>query len=139
MSSASKTTALTALAERVELWPIDRLRPNERNPRTHSDDQVDQIAASMIEFGWTNPILIDENAGILRRVLAGEAHPARDALVLNAAASLALAEGGSLSGAAERARATLASGAALRTLESWCAVSHRAAGVGAPAEHAAVS
>ena len=56
---------LVALAERIELWPIDRLRPYERNPRTHSEGQVDQIAASMVEFGWTNPILIDENAGIL--------------------------------------------------------------------------
>ena len=56
---------LVALADRIELWPIDRLRPYERNPRTHSDEQVDQIAASMVEFGWTNPILIDENAGIL--------------------------------------------------------------------------
>jgi ParB-like chromosome segregation protein Spo0J len=56
---------LVALAERIELWPIDRLRPYERNPRTHSEAQVDQIAASMVEFGWTNPILIDENAGIL--------------------------------------------------------------------------
>src|SRR5918992_6247988 len=56
---------LVALAERIELWPIDRLRPYERNPRTHSDAQVDQIAASMVEFGWTNPVLVDENAGIL--------------------------------------------------------------------------
>jgi ParB-like chromosome segregation protein Spo0J len=57
--------SLVTLAERIELWPIDRLRPYERNPRTHSEAQVDQIAASMVEFGWTNPILIDENAGIL--------------------------------------------------------------------------
>jgi hypothetical protein len=46
---------LVALADRIELWPIEKLRPYERNPRTHSDDQVDQIAASMVEFGWTNP------------------------------------------------------------------------------------
>jgi DNA modification methylase len=59
------TAGLVALADRIELWPIDRLRPYERNPRTHSDAQVDQIAASMVEFGWTNPILIDESAGIL--------------------------------------------------------------------------
>ena len=57
--------ALVALAERIELWPIEKLRPYERNPRTHSEGQVDQIAASMVEFGWTNPILVDENAGIL--------------------------------------------------------------------------
>ena len=58
-------TGLIAPADRVELWPIDKLHPYERNPRTHSEAQVDQIAASMVEFGWTNPILIDENAGIL--------------------------------------------------------------------------
>jgi DNA modification methylase len=59
------STALTALAERLELWPIDRLRPYERNPRTHSADQVAQIAASMVEFGFANPILVDETDGIL--------------------------------------------------------------------------
>jgi DNA modification methylase len=62
---APQSAGLIALAERIELWPIDRLRPYERNPRTHSDEQVDQIAASMVEFGWTNPILVDESAGIL--------------------------------------------------------------------------
>ena len=61
----AETTSLTALAERLELWPIDRLRPYERNPRTHSADQVAQIAASMVEFGFTNPILVDETDGIL--------------------------------------------------------------------------
>ena len=58
-------STLTALAERLELWPIDKLRPYERNPRTHSADQVAQIAASMVEFGFTNPILVDETDGIL--------------------------------------------------------------------------
>ena len=65
MTDAPQSAGLVALAERIELWPIDRLRPYERNPRTHSEEQVDQIAASMVEFGWTNPILVDENAGIL--------------------------------------------------------------------------
>ena len=65
MTDAPVSAGLVALADRIELWPIDRLRPYERNPRTHSEAQVDQIAASMVEFGWTNPILIDENAGIL--------------------------------------------------------------------------
>ena len=65
MTDAPLSAGLVALADRIELWPIERLRPYERNPRTHSEAQVDQIAASMVEFGWTNPILIDENAGIL--------------------------------------------------------------------------
>jgi ParB-like chromosome segregation protein Spo0J len=74
VTDAPQSAGLGALADRIELWPIDRLRPYERNPRTHSEAQVDQIAASMVEFGWTNPILIDENAGILAghgRLLAG--------------------------------------------------------------------
>ena len=41
----------------VQLWPIDRLVPYARNARTHSDEQVAQVAASIKEFGWTNPIL----------------------------------------------------------------------------------
>jgi ParB-like chromosome segregation protein Spo0J len=65
LTDAPMSGGLVALAERIELWPTEKLRPYERNPRTHSEAQVDQIAASMVEFGWTNPILIDENAGIL--------------------------------------------------------------------------
>jgi DNA modification methylase len=65
MMAAPQLVGLVALADRIELWPTARLRPYERNPRTHSEAQVDQIAASMVEFGWTNPILVDENAGIL--------------------------------------------------------------------------
>jgi hypothetical protein len=42
-------TRLTALAERIELWPVEWLRPYERNPRTHSEDQVAPLAASMVE------------------------------------------------------------------------------------------
>jgi ParB-like chromosome segregation protein Spo0J len=59
------SAGLASLAERIERWSIDRLRPYERNPRTHSEAQVDQIAASMVEFGWTNPVLVDERGGIL--------------------------------------------------------------------------
>jgi hypothetical protein len=53
------------MAKRIEIWPIDRLVPYEKNARTHSDAQVIQIAASIVEFGFTNPILVDTNAGII--------------------------------------------------------------------------
>ena len=49
------------------------LIPYARNARTHSDQQVAQIAASIREFGFTNPVLIDEEDGIIAgngRVLA---------------------------------------------------------------------
>ena len=60
-------------ADKVERRAIETLIPYARNARTHSDEQVAQIAASMREWGWTNPILIDEAGGIIAghgRVLA---------------------------------------------------------------------
>lgn len=53
------------LAQRIELWPVDRLKPYERNARTHSPDQVAKIAASIAEFGFTNPVLVDSADGII--------------------------------------------------------------------------
>ncbi|WP_395634363.1 ParB N-terminal domain-containing protein, partial [Sphingorhabdus sp.] len=47
-------------AQSSELWPIKKITPYARNARTHSDDQVAQIAASIREWGWTNPLLVDE-------------------------------------------------------------------------------
>jgi ParB-like chromosome segregation protein Spo0J len=44
---------------------IEDLIPYANNARTHSDEQVAQIAASIKEFGWTNPILIDGENGII--------------------------------------------------------------------------
>ena len=52
-------------ADRVERWAIDRLLPYARNARTHSAGQVEQIAASMREWGWTNPVLVDEEGMII--------------------------------------------------------------------------
>ncbi|MCX6625230.1 MAG: ParB N-terminal domain-containing protein, partial [Acidobacteria bacterium] len=49
----------------VELWPIDRLVPYARNSRTHSDEQIAQVAASIVEFGWTNPILVGADGVII--------------------------------------------------------------------------
>ena len=60
-------------ADRVERRPIEGLIPYARNSRTHSDAQVAQIAASMKEWGWTNPVLVDESGMIIAghgRVLA---------------------------------------------------------------------
>ena len=49
----------------IEMMPTDRLVPYIRNPRTHSADQVAEIAASIAEFGFTNPILIGEDEVII--------------------------------------------------------------------------
>lgn len=55
----------TTMAKRIGLWPVDRLPPYARNPRTHSHEQVIQIASSIAEFGFTAPILVDSKAGII--------------------------------------------------------------------------
>jgi len=49
----------------VEQRRVDDLIPYARNSRTHSDAQVAQIAASIQEFGWTNPVLIDGDGGLI--------------------------------------------------------------------------
>jgi len=56
---------LQGMASRIELWPVGKLVPYARNARTHSDAQVAQIAASIAQFGFNNPILVDTNAGII--------------------------------------------------------------------------
>src|SRR5215510_12564751 len=56
---------LQAMVKHIELWLLDKLIPYARNPRTHSDAQVAQIAASIAEFGFNNPILVDTKAGII--------------------------------------------------------------------------
>src|SRR5579862_6410867 len=45
----------------VELWPIDRLKPHPDNPRAHPEQQIAQLARSIERFGFTHPILADEN------------------------------------------------------------------------------
>ncbi len=49
----------------IERWPVDRLIPSDVNPRTHSPEQVAQIAASIREFGFVNPILVGPDGGII--------------------------------------------------------------------------
>ena len=53
------------LAEKIEPWPTAKLIPYARNARQHSDAQVAQIAASIAEFGFTNPILAGSDGVIV--------------------------------------------------------------------------
>src|SRR5664279_124367 len=53
------------MVQRIEHWPLEKLIPWARNPRTHSEAQVAQIAASISAFGFNNPILVDTKAGII--------------------------------------------------------------------------
>jgi hypothetical protein len=52
-------------AESIERWPLDRILEAPRNPRTHTAAQVDELAASMQEFGWTIPLLVDERGELI--------------------------------------------------------------------------
>tara|TARA_R110000782_G_scaffold99147_4_gene184750 strand:- start:325 stop:1560 length:1236 start_codon:yes stop_codon:yes gene_type:complete len=59
----------------IEWKDVQGLTPYARNSRTHSDEQVAQICASIKEFGWTNPILIDDESTIIAghgRLLASQ-------------------------------------------------------------------
>ena len=74
-----------AMARRIEIWPIEKLIPYARNPRTHSDAQVAQIAASIAEFGFVNPVLVDGQAGIIAnhgRLLGAQALKLREVPVI---------------------------------------------------------
>ncbi len=65
MRSTKWTTSLPDNQPIIEHVEISRLIPYARNARTHDDAQVAQIAASIREFGWTNPVLIDAEGGII--------------------------------------------------------------------------
>lgn len=72
-------------ADKVERWPLSRLIPYARNARTHSPEQIKQIAASMREWGWTMPVLADEAGGIIAghgRVSAAEVNGYTEAPVM---------------------------------------------------------
>ena len=54
-----------AAATQIVMRPPDELKPAKRNARTHSDRQIAQLAASIEKFGFTNPVLTDDQGGIV--------------------------------------------------------------------------
>ena len=60
-----KTNKSAWPADKIERRAVESLIPYARNARTHSDEQVAQIAASISEWGWTVPVLVDETGGII--------------------------------------------------------------------------
>lgn len=78
MAKGKETTTAPTVnwpANSVEQRAVDLLIPYARNARKHSDQQVDQIAASIREFGWTVPVLVDETGTIIAghgRVMAAK-------------------------------------------------------------------
>jgi len=73
------------MPDKIERWPLDRLIPHARNARTHSEDQVAQIAGSIAEFGFVNPVLVGDDGVIVAghgRVLAARKLGLKDAPVV---------------------------------------------------------
>jgi ParB-like chromosome segregation protein Spo0J len=65
MASTAHASTPVEMDIRIERWPIERLMPRANNPRTHSREQVANIAASIREWGWTNPILVGADDDII--------------------------------------------------------------------------
>jgi ParB-like chromosome segregation protein Spo0J len=64
---------LSFAPERIEQWPLERLKPYARNAKTHGADQVAKIAGSMARFGWTQPVLVGADGEVIAghgRILA---------------------------------------------------------------------
>ncbi len=64
MSGALAKTEIR-LSTNFEVRPIDGLIPDVRNSRTHSDEQVGQLCGSILEFGFTNPLLINAQGVVI--------------------------------------------------------------------------
>ena len=64
-ASRDASEAITFARLAVEIRPIASLKPYARNPRTHSNKQIGQIAESIRAFGFNNPVLIDRNDEII--------------------------------------------------------------------------
>ena len=63
------------IASHIEMWPIERLLPYARNARTHSDQQIRQLAQSIRENGFVNPVLVDKYGNVIAghgRILAAQ-------------------------------------------------------------------
>ena len=59
---------------KIEIWSLDRIRPYEKNARKIPKRAVDKVAASLLEFGWQQPIVVDKKGvivvGHVRRLAA---------------------------------------------------------------------
>src|ERR1700732_3352618 len=66
---AEASTARLWPADRVERWPIGRLIPYARNPRLHSEADLDKLDASIRKWGWTMPVLVDKEGDLIAGAL----------------------------------------------------------------------
>jgi DNA modification methylase len=95
--SSSPEVRAEAGSPLMEWAPIARIRPNPKNPRTHSKKQIKQIAASIRKFGFLNPLIVDDE----NTILAG--HGRLEAARLAGLAHVPIVRSGQLSEAQKRA------------------------------------
>ncbi len=65
MTKRTKANSRGKAGLTVEQWPLDRVKPYPRNPRKVTDAAVAKVAASITEFGWRQPIVVDAKGVIL--------------------------------------------------------------------------
>jgi anthranilate phosphoribosyltransferase len=113
---------------------LDEISPSAptRVSELGDDGEVRERVVTPEDFGMARQSVstiaggdVETNARALSAILEGQRHPARDAVILNAAAALAVATGDDLPGCANRARNTIDSGAARTTFENWKRVAAR--------------
>ncbi len=51
---------------KIELWPIEQIKPYENNVKIHTEEQISKIAESIKKFGWDQPIVVDKNGVIIK-------------------------------------------------------------------------
>ena len=78
------------LSTNFEVWPLERLTPYAENARTHSEEQIAQVAASIVQFGFTNPILVSSQGVVIagHARLAAAREGALDQAALDEAATI---------------------------------------------------
>ena len=59
MTTPDPAPLVPGLANKIQLWALDRLQPYEQNAKIHGEDQVELIAKSILDYGFNNPILVD--------------------------------------------------------------------------------
>ncbi len=53
------------MASRIEMWPLERLKPYDRNARTHSEAQIAELASSIVEYGFISPMLVSGEGEVM--------------------------------------------------------------------------
>lgn len=57
---------MTSSDLKIQLWPIDNIKPYDKNVKIHDEKQVSKIAESIQQFGWDQPIVVDKDGVIIK-------------------------------------------------------------------------